>query len=399
MQDKLNYYDFVPQLVPPKMNGTKLTYKIRMKNFVRLDGTCALYLEIYLSKRKRLPLNLAVPPDAFDINKQRIKNSYKYAKDYNLLIEKVLADLNTIEISYRLSNETMTLEKVVEDFKNPSLRINYNLFAMAVLEKTKDGLKHSTYVQQKGALAKIKAYKDPILFADIDEHFLVAFKNYLKKTLKNKPPTVESTIKNFKKYLRAANDRGIKTSLRYSDISISRSVGDFTFLMPDEINKLYSYFKSPFINHVWKDILQRYLFSCFTGIRFADIEAITNDNFIDGNLVFTASKTGKFSRIKLNNTALEIVSLPQVFNGTYSRKHINEELKNIARSLGITKRIYFHSSRHTFATNYLMSGGKIQNLQKLLGHSDIKTTMIYSHVVESLMDKEVGFMDAIIKEG
>ena len=223
-----------------------------------------------------------------------------------------------------------------------------------------------------------------------------SFKSYLKNTLKNKPTTVSSTLKNFKKYLHKANKANIKTDLKFDDIKVKPMVGDFVFLLPNELKKLHNFYGSEFINGTWKHILQRYLFSCFTGLRIGDIENITEDNFVDDNLVYTALKTGKLTRQKLNKTALDLIQLPQVFEGTYSREHINRELKNIAKVCGIKKRLYYHSSRHTFATNFLIQGGQIQNLQKLLNHSKIDTTMVYIHVVENFMNEDLKLMDQII---
>ena len=48
--------------------------------------------------------------------------------------------------------------------------------------------------------------------------------------------------------------------------------------------------------------------------------------------------------------------------------------------------ITFHSLRHTFASHFVMGGGRIQELQPLLGHSDIKTTMIYAHLSENHLE-------------
>ena len=394
-----NFTDFVPQLVPQKMNG-KLSYKIRIKNdYVREDGTSSLFLNIYyMKKRKRLPLDIAVPLASFDSKKQRVKKNFKFSADYNLIIEKTLADLNAIEVSYRLSNEKISLEKVLEDLQNPSLRLDFNLFAEKILEFQNENkiINPSTYRQQKGCLNKIKRYKSPLLFIDINHEFLDSFKSYLKNTLKNKPTTVSSTLKNFKKYLHKANKANIKTDLKFDDIKVKPMVGDFVFLLPNELKKLHNFYGSEFINGTWKHILQRYLFSCFTGLRIGDIENITEDNFVDDNLVYTALKTGKLTRQKLNKTALDLIQLPQVFEGTYSREHINRELKNIAKVCGIKKRLYYHSSRHTFATNFLIQGGQIQNLQKLLNHSKIDTTMVYIHVVENFMNEDLKLMDQII---
>ena len=397
MDLNINYRDFVPKIVPQKTNG-KLTHKIIIKkDYQRTDGTSALYLQLFQNNtRKRIPLDISVKPSDFDERKQLVKGSCPYAEGYNLLIGKKLADLNKVLVNYKLSEQRPTLDMVVQDLTNPSLRLNYNAFASAMLEYQRDSIKKSTYNQQLGALAKIKAFQDPILFSEINEDLVKRLRNHCRRKLKNKPATIESTIKNFKKYLHLANEKGINTDLRHTDIKVKKMTGDRVFLSPKELKKFYDYYKSDFIHGSRKYILQRYLFSCFTGIRLSDIEQITEQNFIGDHLAFTMHKTQRFIRIKLNNTAQSLVNLPEVFKGQFTREHINRELKAIAAQLGINKRVYFHSSRHTFATNFLIKGGNVVNLQRLLGHSEIKETMIYVHIVESISDAQVDLLDDII---
>lgn len=59
------------------------------------------------------------------------------------------------------------------------------------------------------------------------------------------------------------------------------------------------------------------------------------------------------------------------------------------REAGLTKIIRFHDLRHTFASHFMMNGGNIYTLQKLLGHRDIQTTLIYAHLDKNFLQREI----------
>ena len=64
-------------------------------------------------------------------------------------------------------------------------------------------------------------------------------------------------------------------------------------------------------------------------------------------------------------------------------KYVREMIKRMAKRAGLSKDIHPHLLRHTFATDLLRHSGNIRVVQSALGHADVSTTMIYTHVVGS----------------
>jgi integron integrase len=73
-------------------------------------------------------------------------------------------------------------------------------------------------------------------------------------------------------------------------------------------------------------------------------------------------------------------------SGIERRHHLHESVIRkavyaAARAVGIPKKVSCHTFRHSFATHLLMAGHDIRTIQELLGHKDVKTTMIYTHIL------------------
>ena len=75
-----------------------------------------------------------------------------------------------------------------------------------------------------------------------------------------------------------------------------------------------------------------------------------------------------------------------MFTGTQQRRSPlglfpDKPVKQVVRKVKLTKRVTSHTFRHSFATHFLADGYDIRTVQELLGHKDVRTTMIYTHVL------------------
>lgn len=93
----------------------------------------------------------------------------------------------------------------------------------------------------------------------------------------------------------------------------------------------------------------------------------------------------------LENYYREYKSKEYVLNGQsspqYSDRSVGEVMKQLGTKAGIKKRVYTHLIRHCSFTHLCEAGTDINIIQKLAGHTNVKTTMIYTHISDSLISK------------
>lgn len=364
-------------------------------NYVDRYGFSQLYLHISSEGRERIPIDVKVIKKYWDKNKQRVSKRHPDQEQINLMLDNIEARITKIKTVYHLSERVLTTEKLIEELKNSTPRSDFIVFFSHYLKKEKSNISYGTYRRNKGVLSKLKKYRNEIMFSDLNYNFIKDYRLHLAKT--NKRTTINSNINVIKKYIRAAQRMGIKAPVDLDEIKIGKTVGNRIDLNPVELKKVFNYYTSHEIMDHHKTILGYFLFSCFTGLRWQTVRSLTRSELI-GVDYFTCDikKTGKRQTIPLNSKAKEVVEhCDNLFNYWVSDIYVNRELKKVMQNLNIKKKVSFHVARHTFATNFLRMGGSPAKLQQLLGHSNIRETMIYVHITEQESREEVQLLDAL----
>lgn len=130
-----------------------------------------------------------------------------------------------------------------------------------------------------------------------------------------------------------------------------------------------------------------------TGLRLGEVASLKSSDFQDGQLRITKSKTGART-VKVSPAVLDLLQplrssrhLWPGRKGPLSTDGVRLALQRTLRAAGIhPPKGGPHVLRHTFATWYMAQGGNVVNLQALLGHSSITTTMVYVHMAQFIDD-------------
>jgi integrase/recombinase XerD len=136
------------------------------------------------------------------------------------------------------------------------------------------------------------------------------------------------------------------------------------------------------------------------GLRASEVLSITvrNIDWTSGKFTVKRGKGDKDRIVWLNEDDLDTLRawrekkpLSELFFTTLYGRRINDRylrgmVKRRVRKAGITKDVHPHTIRHTFATDLYRDTRNIRLVQKALGHSDLSTTMIYTHVYDQELE-------------
>lgn len=118
-----------------------------------------------------------------------------------------------------------------------------------------------------------------------------------------------------------------------------------------------------------------------TGARWDEAESITRDQVANGMVRFSQTKNGKSRSVPIPEVLQKLIFDRGYPGGGRLFSSCRSSFRKAYERSGVsTPGQLTHVLRHTFASHYMMQGGNVLTLQRILGHGDIKMTMRYSHL-------------------
>lgn len=368
--------------------NTKEPVRIRQKALA--DGNISLYLDIYYNGERTYEfLKLYLIPEKTKENKAKNAETLRLAEAVKSLR---IVDIQSGRYGFK-------------DKYKPDTNF-FEFYDTCVAERFKGDSTGNTGNWRSCRKHLAKFYKQSTTLGDITEKNCIGFKNYLEKkatTPAGQPLSQNSQHSYFNKFkacLKEAVDKDfIKEDPSRHVQSVKEVNPERTFLTKEEVSALAH-------TPCRYDVLKRaFIFSCLTGLRWSDIQKMTwtEVSEVDGNtrITFTQKKTKNLEYLDITPQAVTLMGerrnpSERVFEGLKYSTYINTEIVRWAAAAGITKPVTFHTGRHTFAVMMIDLGVDIYTVQKLLGHTEIKTTQIYAKMLDKNKQKAVNLIPDLL---
>lgn len=261
-------------------------------------------------------------------------------------------------------------------------------------EELKDGtLRHKITV-----IEALERYGKIETIADLTPQNIRDFDHWLRDTGERSDVTIWGYHKRIKIYTRILKNNNLIEVDPYDVVKFKHGKSKpRTPLTEKELVLLREIPLDPKLDRV-RDL---FVFAAYTGLSYIDVmafdfkvmtEKIDNIFYIDGQ----RTKTGTQFFTPILTPAMNVLKKYNFVLPIISNQKINDYLHVIEGICGFKRNLTFHIARHTFATLALAHDIPIENVSKMLGHTNIKTTQIYAKVLKTTLQRHVVNFDSVI---
>ena len=376
----------------------KIKYRLvyNRKKQLNKQGTALVQVEASLNQRKvYFKTNIYLKPEHWDKRTAQVCN-HPQADDLNSMLFEFVLHLQGVELALWKRGVPATLSLLKDAMKkNRPVNVTFPVFAKEYVQHSdrRESTKENLYT----TITVLQEFRPGLDFKDITYTFLKDFEVYLREK-GNGVNTVAKHLRQLRTLVNEAINQGYihADAYPFRKFKIKQEKGRHEFLTPDELRKMENLEVN---DRKLRHVLDAFLFCCYVGLRFSDFCQLKQSNFIKVNgkkwLHFKSIKTGIELRLPLHllfeGKALSILDRYNIaeFASLGSNSEVNKALSVIVGMARIKKHVTYHTARHTCATLLIHQGVPITTVQKLLGHTSVKTTEIYSEVLSSTIMRDL----------
>lgn len=353
-----------------------------------------------LSERKRKYIGTGVKlySDQWD-ERKKVINSMQMLELNRSLDEQIRIIQDWVNELIR-KREPFDFEKLEKFIKFSNKSENFIEFIERRIEERQD-ITESTKKTHRTFSESLRLFERITYFSDLTKENITIYDDWLHEKGYSQP-TVHNYHKRMKRYINEAIKFELIDKDPYSGLHFERGKHQIRkYLTEDELKKII---EAEIPSKTVRQVRDLFVFQAYTGISYADLAKFDFKKDIakkNGKMVIhdVRQKTEETYFIVLLSPALEVLERYKFILPVISNQQYNLRLKIVADYANIDKNLTVHMARHTFATMCLNNGVKIENVSKMLGHSNIKTTQEYAKVLNSEVEKSFDLLESKIKMG
>lgn len=358
------------------------------------DTSGIVWISFYVQRQKiNFSTKVTVELKHWNEKKSIVAAGDKQSADKNLIIETILARINNVFVKYRLRDKNLSRDLFLREYNRPSDYATFFDFVRDYMKKISHRTELTTLNTHMSVIRKLKEFNTDLIFDDITRDWLDIYFAYLRRELDNNANTAYKNMAIIKKYVLAAYKAGYMTENPFEEWSIKKITSTCVYLNEEELAKLVALYNTGELEYKLHKTLEFFLFMCFSSLHVGDAKKLQLEQFSEDHFIYF--------RMKLRNSKPEPIQIPisdplknllskivgtrkkgPLFEVIQADQTMNRNLKDIAAIAEIDKPITHKVGRHTFATIYLRHTKDLAALKELLGHSDMKETLVYAHVMD-----------------
>ena len=376
----------------------KIRYRLIWNRLKRLNtqGKALVQCECSLFGRKiYITTRVYLRENEWDKNLSQVSDIHPNQKNLNAYLFEFMHNLEGIEMDIWRRGGVPTLQHLKDAVKQDRQRnMTFDSFARYTIEAS--SRKRGTKSNLMNTLKMMKRFKSSYDWDDLTYTFLRDFENWLRDK-GDSINTIGKHLTQLRTLINEAVKNGYMASNPFSKFKIKHEKGAHSFLTPDEFKEVENL---QLDNKKGQHVLDAFLFCCYTGLRFSDFKSLRKEFIVNREgevwLAFNSQKTGVKTELPLyllgGGRAADLLNK---YSSVERLAHIgcnadvNRKLRAIFDKVHIKKKVTFHSARHTCATMLVYNEVPITSVQRVLGHTKVSTTQIYSEVHNQTLIKDL----------